>query len=75
VLRHTWCEIHILDSVVGAWKVGPNISAKVVLDLYQREIEWANATFAATPSHAAHAGLLDTVRELIDGKLWFALTN
>jgi hypothetical protein len=82
------------------WRVGPEVSAESVLDLYRREIELCNEVIATTDLDAppaawpdriwpdwrlddlrevmlhvitevaCHAGHLDAVRELIDGRTW-----
>ncbi|MFF7155438.1 DUF664 domain-containing protein [Streptomyces sp. NPDC008139] len=89
-----------------AWKVGPEVSAKGVLDLYRQETALADAVITSTAPSAApawwptelfgpdggvrdlreailhvtvetacHAGHLDAVRELIDGRKWLVLTE
>ncbi|HWS58238.1 MAG TPA: DinB family protein [Actinotalea sp.] len=94
-----------LESGDGAWRVGADVPAQAVLDLYRREARLADAIIEATPLDAApawwpadvfgdlprrdlretalhvitetacHAGHLDVVRELIDGRRWLVLTD
>ncbi|MFC4036357.1 DinB family protein [Streptomyces polygonati] len=89
----------------NAWRVGPEVPADSVLDLYRRETALADAVILDTAVDAApawrpegpsggwqpgtlrdvllhvitetacHAGHLDAVRELIDGRKWLVLTD
>jgi hypothetical protein len=88
----------------AAWRVGPDVPAQAVFELYRRETALADAVISTTPLDAApawwpaeifpglpprnlrnnilavitetacHAGHLDAVRELIDGRTWLVLT-
>lgn len=92
------------EEIADAWHVPSDVSAELVLALYRREIERANAIIDAIPLNAppanwpaeqwgdwrledlrqillhvitetaVHAGHLDAVRELIDGRRWLVLT-
>ena len=87
------------------WNAGPDVAAKDVFDLYERETALADAVITSGtpdaplawwpaelfgPAHlhtlrdvilhviaetACHAGHLDAVRELIDGRKWLVLTD
>jgi hypothetical protein len=88
----------------NAWKVGSDIPATTVLDLYRQEAARADVVISSAPLDASpawwpdffgdwrlddcrhvilhviaetacHAGHLDSVRELLDGKQWVVLTE
>jgi hypothetical protein len=86
------------------WRVGDDVPAATVLELYREETRLADAVIERTPldagpawwpdffgdlpardlrrtvlhvlvETATHAGHLDAVRELIDGRTWLVLTD
>jgi hypothetical protein len=86
------------------WRVGPDVAAETILELYRDETRRADEIVEASPLDAApawwpdffgdlpprdlrrtilhvlvetatHAGHLDAVRELIDGRTWLVLTE
>jgi hypothetical protein len=101
-------EQTVIDEITGvpvdAWRVGADVPAMAVLDLYKEEIERTSVIISATSLDAApvwwpadlfggwrldnlrevilhviaetacHAGHLDAVRELVDGRSWLVLT-
>jgi hypothetical protein len=63
-----------LTPTVNAWLVGPDVPAQEVFDLYQQQIDLANAVITATPAQAAPAWWpaelfgswrLDNLREIL----------